>query len=138
MENKPKIEKIKKYIEACPLLDNGKIYVDYLKDKPCSYSINQTPTSPILKMYSDGGSLRQITFDFTVQAPLSSDIITNLVNSKFCEDFMAWVEEQNRNRVLPKIEGVQWVKCASPGYVLGKTNTTAIYIIQMQVVYKEN
>lgn len=137
MENKSKMELIKEYIETCPLLKNGKINVDYLKDKPQCYSIDRQPTNPIYKEYIDGSCLKQITFDFTVQATLSSQIIVNLANSKFCEDFMNWIETNNRNGVLPDIKGIQWIKCTSPGYILGKTETTAIYIIQMQVVYRQ-
>lgn len=137
MENKSNMELIKEYIETCTLLKNGKINVDYLKDKPQSYSIDRTPSNPIYKEYRDGGNLMQITFDFTVQAPLSSQAIVNIANSKFCEDFMNWIKENNRNRILPDIKGIQWIKCTSPGYILGKTETTAIYIIQMQVVYRE-
>jgi len=137
MENKSNLEFIKEYIETCPLLKKGKINVDYLKDKPQSYSIDRTPTNPVYKDYRDGSCLKQITFDFTVQAPLSSQAIVNLANSKFCDDFMSWIEVNNRNRVLPKIKGIQWIKCTSQGYILGKTETTAIYIIQMQVVYKQ-
>ncbi len=137
MGNKSNMELIKEYIETCNLLKNGKINVDYLKDKPQSYSIDRTPSNPIYKEYKDGGNLMQITFDFTVQAPLSSQSIVNLANSKFCEDFMSWIEINNRKRNLPNINGIQWIKCTSPGYILGKTETTAIYIIQMQVVYKQ-
>ena len=137
MSDKSNIEIIKEYIETCPLLKNGKINVDYLKDKPQSYSIDITPNNPIYKEYKDGTKLKQITFDFTVQAPLSTQVIVNLANSKFCEDFMNWIEVKNREEILPNIIGIQWIKCTSPGYILGKTETTAIYIIQMQVVYRQ-
>lgn len=137
MSDKSNIEIIKEYIETCPLLKNGKINVDYLKDKPQSYSIDITPNNPIYKEYKDGTKLKQITFDFTVQAPLSTQVIVNLANSKFCEDFMNWIEVNNREEILPNITGIQWIKCTSPGYILGKTETTAIYIIQMQVVYRK-
>lgn len=114
MENKSNMELIKEYIETCKLLKNGKINVDYLKDKPQSYSIDRIPTNPIYKEYKDGGNLIQITFDFTVQAPLSSQAIVNLANSKFCEDFMNWIKENNRKGNKPKIKGIQWIKCTSP------------------------
>jgi len=137
MEEKSNIELIKEYMEQCPLLKTGKIHVDYLKDKPQSYSIDRTPTTPIVKQYRDGGAIKQITFDFSVTAPISSQAIVNLANSKFCEDFMQWIENQNRNRELPKIKGVQEIKCTSPGYLLQKTETMAIYIIQMNCQYYE-
>lgn len=50
---------------------------------------------------------------------------------------MKWIEEQNKKRKLPEIKGVQTIKCTSPGYLLQKTETTAIYIIQMNCEYYE-
>ena len=135
---KSKIEIIKEFIEMCPLLNKGKINVDYLKDKPQSYSIDRTPVNPIVKTFSDGGVIKQIAFDFSVTAPISSQTIVNLANSKFCEDFMKWIKEKNEKRILPKIKGVQTIECTSPGYILQKTETTAIYIIQMNCKYYEN
>ena len=100
------MEKIKEFIETCPLLKGGKLNVDYLKDKPQSYSIDRTPVTPQIQKFVDGnGGKRQIAFDFTVTAPISSQAIVNLANSKFCEDFMEWIEKQNRMKNLPNIEG---------------------------------
>lgn len=112
---KSKMELIKEFIETCPLLRGGKIAVDYLKDSPQSYSIDRTPIQPEIKPFIDGrGGKKQIAFDFTVTAPLSSQVIINLANSKFCEDFMEWIETQNRLKNLPKIKGAFSIKCTSP------------------------
>lgn len=137
MEEKSKIELIKDWIETCPLLNGGKISVDYLKDKPQSYSIDRVPVTPLVRPFTDGGGLYQIAFDFSVTASISSQAIINLANSKFCEDFMEWIKKQNKQRELPKIQEVHSVKCTSPGYLLQKTETTAIYIIQMNCQYYE-
>lgn len=138
MIEKSKMELIKEYIETCPLLEGDKINVDYLKDDINSYSIDQTPIQPDINNYTDGcGGKRQIAFDFSVQAPLSSQSIVNLANSKFCEDFMNWVSTQNRLKNFPKIKGAFSIKCKSPGYILQKTETTAIYIIQLNFTYYE-
>ena len=49
-----------------------------------------------------------------------------------------WIEDNNKNKKYPKIHGVQEISCTSPGYILQKTETTAIYIIQMRCEYYEN
>lgn len=125
MENEPiepsKMERIKEFIETCPLLKGGKLNVDYLKDKPQSYSIDRTPVKSDISNFIDGnGGKRQIAFDFTVTAPISNQAIINLVNSKFCEDFMEWVEIQNRTKNFPDIEGAFSIKCTSPRIYLAK------------------
>ena len=133
-----KMLKIKEYIETCELLDGDKIAVDYLDDKVYSYSIDKVPTQPTLEKFTDGcGGKKQITFDFTVTAPISSQSIVNLQNSKFGEDFIGWITEQNQKKNLPKINGAFSIECTSPSYILQKTQTTAIYIIQMNFTYYE-
>ena len=126
MEEKSKIELIKEFI---------KIDVDYLKEDINSYAIVQATTTPVITKYRGGGSIRQIAFDFVVQAPISSRNIENLANSKFGEDFMSWIEEQDDVRNLPKIPNVQHIQCTSPSYILQRTNTQATYIIQMNCTY---
>lgn len=138
MANKSKMQLIKEYIETCPLLEGDKINVDYLDDEVYSYSIDRTPSQPMAKQFVDGyGGKYQIAFDFTVTAPISSRVVTNLANSKFGEDFMEWIKTQNTLRKLPEIDGAFSIECTSPSYVLQKTQTTAIYIIQMNFTYYE-
>lgn len=124
-----KMELIKEFIETCPLLKGGKINVDYLKDKPQSYSIDRTPVQPDVKKFTDGiGGKYQIAFDFTVTVPISSQSIVNLANSKFCEDFMEWIETQNRIKNFPKIKGAFSIKCTSARVCFTKNrNNSNIY-----------
>ena len=136
MEEKSKIQLIKEFIESCPLLKNGKVNVDYIKDKPQSYSIDETPVNPVLQNYADGGRQIQIQFDFSVQANFS--VLENIKNSKFCDDFTNWIYEQDKIGNLPKINNICWIKCTGRGTILQTTETTAIYVIPMQVVYEED
>ena len=102
MKKKKKMDLIREFIENCPLLKNGKVNVDYIKDKPQSYSVDETPATTVLKEYRDGGTQNQILFDFSIQANFS--VLENIKNSKFCEDFTAWIKEQDKTENLPKIE----------------------------------
>ena len=136
MEEKSKMDLIREFIETCPLLKNGNVNVDYIKDKPQSYSVDETPATTALKKYRDGGTQNQILFDFSIQANFS--ILENIKNSKFCEDFTKWIKEQDKIGNLPKIEGINWIKCTGRGTILQTTETTAIYVIPMQVVYEED
>ena len=135
MAEKSKMELIKEFIEKCPLLKNGKVNVDYIKDKPQSYSIDETPVDPVLINFPDGGRRLQIQFDFSIQANFS--VLENIKNSKFCDDFTTWIKEQDKTGNLPKIDGICWIKCTGRGTILQTTNSTAIYVIPMQVVYEE-
>lgn len=136
MAEKSKMELIKEFIETCPYLKKGKVNVDYIKDKPQSYSIDETPVDPVLQNFADGGRRLQIQFDFSIQANFS--VLENIKNSKFCDDFTDWIYEQNKKDNLPKIEGAVWIKCLGRGTILQTTETTAIYVIPMQLAYEED
>ena len=136
MAEKSKMELIKEFIETCPYLKKGKVNVDYLKDKPLSYSIDETPVDPVLQNFSDGGRRLQIQFDFSIQANFS--VLENIKNSKFCDDFTDWIYEQNKQENLPKIDGAVWIKCLGRGTILQTTDSTAIYVIPIQVAYEED
>ena len=136
MEEKSKIELIRDFIQTCPLLKNGKVNVDYIKDKAQSYSIDETPSTTILTQFSDGGTRNQIMFDFSIQANFR--VLENIKNSKFCDDFTNWIKEQDKTGNLPKIDGICWIRCTGRGTILQTTETTAIYVIPMQVVYDED
>ena len=136
MAEKSKMELIKEFIETCPYLKKGKVNVDYIKDKPQSYSIDETPVDPVLQNFLDGGRRLQIQFDFSIQANFS--VLENIKNSKFCDDFTDWTYEQNKQENLPKIDGAVWIKCLGRGTILQTTDSTAIYVIPIQVAYEED
>lgn len=136
MAEKSRMELIKEFIETCPLLKDGKINVDYIKDKPRSYSIDETAVDPVLQNFADGGRRLQVQFDFSIQANFSA--LENIKNSKFCDDFTDWIYEQNKKENLPKIDGVVWIKCLGRGTILQTTETTAIYVIPIQLAYEED
>ena len=136
MEEKSNMELIGEFIETCPFLNKGKVNLDYIKEKPQSYSIDETPVEPVLNYFPDGGRRLQIQFDFSIQSNFS--ILENIKNSKFCDDFMKWIYEQDRDGNLPNIDGICWIKCLGRGTILQTTETTAIYVIPMQVAYDED
>ena len=136
MAEKSKIELIRDFIQTCPYLKNGKVNVDYIKDKAQSYSIDETASTTILARFADGGTRNQILFDFSIQANFS--VLENIKNSKFCDDFTNWIKEQEKIGNLPQIDGICWIRCTGRGTILQTTETTAIYVIPMQVVYEED
>lgn len=135
MAEKSNMELIGEFIETCPLLNKGKVNLDYIKEKPQSYSIDETPVEPVLNYFRDGGRRLQVQFDFSIQSNFS--ILENIKNSKFCDDFMKWIYEQDNKGNLPKINGIDWIKCLGRGTIERTTETTAIYVIPMQVAYIE-
>lgn len=131
------IDAIKEYIETCPCLANGKINVDYLSEKATEYAIEPIPIQTVLKEYLDGTKRRQFGFVFTSVNSYGQDVLQNLLNSRFYEDFSDWIEENNQNDILPDIEGIESIKCTSPGYAFQTSIDTARYQIQMKIIYEK-
>ena len=68
------IDSIRNYIRGCPLINKGKVNVDYLGVDIGEYSIEPTPADPIIKRYADGGTLRQYLFVFS-SCKISSKVV---------------------------------------------------------------
>ena len=132
------IESIREYINKCPALEKFNLNVNYLEDDFDSYSIEETPCEPILKRYIDGSTKEQYQFTFSSKEPYSSDVIGNLDNSGFYEDFSNWIETNNKQHILPELEkGLEstQIKILSSPYCVEATEDKAIYQIQLNLIY---
>lgn len=137
-QNKSIIEALREYFCQCPLLKEGKIGVDYLGPLATEYSINPEACTPIVKQYTDGGSLRQYQFSFMSVEYYSSDALLNIENSGFYEAFADWVEQQDNNAVLPTVDGIQSIEVLSSAYLFAADEKTARYLIQCRITYLKN
>lgn len=106
-ENKSMIESVRDYFLECPILKDGHLYIDYLNEKPTDYSIDPLVCSPIVKKYSDGGSLRRYQFAFMSSEVYSQSEIENMQNSGFYERLAEWIETQNKINNLPAFQDVE-------------------------------
>ena len=97
------IDSIRNYIRGCPLINKGKVNVDYLGVDIGEYSIEPTPADPIIKRYADGGTLRQYLFVFSSKESYGPDIRVQIDNSGFYEKFGQWLEILLMVRLHPRI-----------------------------------
>lgn len=132
------IAAIRTFIASCPLLKRGALHIDYLPYKPVHYTIEAMPTSPILKTYVDGSTKRQCNFVFASREFYSEDILQNIKNCNFYEDFSAWLEQQTRMRSLPNLgekRNVISIQALTTGMVFDTTTKDARYQIQCRLIY---
>lgn len=130
------ISKIRQYFFDLGIIDeNSNINVDFLSNEPIQYVIEPIPVEPIIKPYKDGGSLRQFVFQFGSREYYGADVIQNMANTEFYEDFSALIEDNNRKGVLPKIDGIQSIECLSNGTINEDNTDNAKYVIQMRITY---
>mgnify|MGYP007076836504 CR=1 FL=1 len=74
------IESLYEYFNACPLLQDGKLNVNFLPADQREYTIDVTPIAEIVKRYIDGSSIRQYAFVIASRTFYSPDVSEALVN----------------------------------------------------------
>ena len=132
------IEAIRDYISNCPALETFNINVNYLEDDYDSFSIEETPCDPVLRRYIDGSMKKQCQFVFTSKEPYSADVIGNIDNSNFYEEFSNWIETNNKVGIFPTLEeGLEptQIKVISSPYVITAEEDKAVYQIQLNLIY---
>jgi hypothetical protein len=134
------IDSIRKFILTCPFLnessDGGiRLNVNYLGKDSTVYSLEEIPCDPIIKQYIDGSTIRQCQFTFCSREPYGADIMQNISNSGFYEDFANWIEGENKLPVLNDGYESQELKVLSPGYAFQVSEDKARYQIDLRLKY---
>lgn len=130
------IEKIREYFRETGIVDKkNRLNVDFLGDNPTEFAIVPIPVEPIVERYLDGTYLRQLQFQLISCNYYGADVFQNMANSSFYEQLYDTIEYNNKNNVLPKIEGIQSIECLNNGAILDATTNTAKYSIQMKITY---
>jgi hypothetical protein len=136
------MESVRTFIKTCPFLleFDGfiNVNVDYLGEEITTYSIEEIPCEPILKKYIGGGALKQCQFIFASREPYGSDVMQNILNSSFYEDFQNWIEEQNNLGNLPILTDgseSQEIKVLSNGYAFQVSEDKGRYQIDLRLKY---
>lgn len=134
------IDSLKAFFEECPLLENGRINVNYLGTKRADYSIESVPSDPVVKRYVDGASLRQYVFVFASREFYDEDQLQNMDTARFYEELGAWIEEKNSSGELPLLEdGCRALKLevSAGGYILSAKAGTARFQLQCRLIYRK-
>lgn len=130
------IEEIRKYLIKQNIIDKkNRINVEFLSEKPTEFSIEKVSTNPIIEKYIDGSSYRQFQFQLVSCNEYSAELTQNIANSEFYENFYNTIEEKNKNKLLPNIEGIDTIECLDNGAMVNANENTARYSILMRIKY---
>lgn len=100
--------------------------------------IESVPSERIVDRYTDGSSVRKFEFVFASKEFYDDDVLLNLQNSEFYDNFCTWLEKITRERQLPEMgEGrtAQRIYPSSTPYVQGYEDGTARYQVQCVLEY---
>ena len=102
------------------------------------YSLDKIPTSSTVEKWISGEEIHRDVFSFRSRKEYSQDTINNLKNIGFFEDFERIIKSNNKEGVLPDIDGIQKIECLNCGTLVNAETTEAIFDIQIQITYKDN
>lgn len=108
-----------------------------LSADPNNYSIDKIPTEPRVEMWITGDSIHRDVYSFRSRNNYSQDTLNNLINIGFFEVFEKTISSNNKQGILPDIDGIQEIKCLNCGSMNNASTNTAEFDIQIEIDYKE-
>ena len=114
------------------------INADMLSNKIDDYSLDKIPTEKDVENWIIGGGIRRDVFSFRSRKAYSQDTINNLANIGFFEDFEKRINSNNKEGILPDIDGIESIECLNQGTMNNAETQTAEFDIQIQITYRED
>ena len=139
--NNTRIAKLRDYLfEIIDTLTTNKEYqinADYLGDVN-DYSLDKIPTDVKVQRWITGQEVHRDLYSFRSRKPYSQDMINNLKNIGFFEQFEDIIKSNNRKGILPNIENIESIECLNCGTLNSVDGTRATFDIQIQITYKKS
>lgn len=111
------------------------INANMLSNDVNNYSLDKIPTSSQVEKWVNGVEIHRDVFAFRSRNAYSQDVINNLSNIGFFENFQRLVNSNNKKGILPEIEGIQSIECLNVGTMVKNDTNTAEFDIQIQITY---
>lgn len=135
------IESIREYFGSCPLLEGGRINVNYLPPDMQEYAVTPIPGPYVRKRYVTGDGLFSYPFALGMSAWIDADMQQAIDNSGFFEGVADWIWEQNIAGNLPELppgQTAQKIEITSSGYAHAiDCNGMAKYQMQLNLLYRK-
>ena len=113
------------------------INADMLGKDVESYSLDKIPNASTVERWITGLEIHRDIFSFRSRKAYSQDTINNLTNIGFFEIFEASIKNNNDNKILPDIKGIESISCLNCGTMNNANTNTAEFDIQIQITYRE-
>lgn len=136
-ESKYRIELVQKYLLEILKDAIKKLNIGYLDSKADSYSLTRMPVSPVVEKWVVPIIKKRELYTFTSRQVYSQDIATNLVNIGFFEELENKISKNNKDKILPLVDGIESIECINCGAIQNVNPTTVVLSIQIQIIYRE-
>lgn len=138
--NNLRITKLREYLMAIisDLKENyEQLNVNFLSNEVDNYSLDKIPVQKEVEEWITGETLCRDVYRFRSRMNYSADVITNIENIGFYETFEKIIEQKDKLKELPNIEGIQSIRCLNVGTMNRADTNTAEFDIQIQIEYLE-
>ena len=137
MDNR--ISKLREYlfniIDTLTTNRKYQINADFLGENG-DYSLDKIPTESIVTKFINGKEIHRDVYSFRSRKLYSQDTANNLENIGFFEDFEDIINSNNKEGVLPNIDGIEEIKCLNCGTLNDVDGTQATFDIQIEITYR--
>lgn len=114
----------------------NQLNINFLSDEVDNYSLDKIPTETVVESWILGDFLRREVYSFRSRMNYSADVISNIENIGFYETFEKIIESNNRQDILPNIEGIESIRCLNCGTMKQAETNTAEFDIQLEIRYR--
>lgn len=114
--------------------EDKKILADFLDDEVGSYTLEVIPTELLYRTYRDGGYIEQRVFQFGSREYYDDSNNQNIDNLAFYDKIVEIIRNNNKQHVLPDIEGIQEIECLNNGAIQNEEEGKAKYVIQIRIL----
>lgn len=114
---------------------NYQINADMLSDKIDDYSLDKIPTASVIETWITGDEIHRDVYAFRSRKAYSQDVINNLENIGFFEQFETIISSNNKAGILPDIDNVESIECLNCATLQSANGKQAEFIIQIQVTF---
>ncbi|MBO7732036.1 MAG: hypothetical protein J6S67_05775 [Methanobrevibacter sp.] len=135
-----RIEELRSYLfEVLNSLTQNvnQINANMLSNKIDNYSLDKIPTDTEVEQWITGDAVRRDVYSFRSRKAYSQDTINNLRNIGFFEEFENKIKSNNKEGILPNIDGIESIECLNCGTMYSADGVTAEFDIQIQITYRE-
>ena len=139
--NDYRISKLREYlfdiINTLTTNRNYQIGADFLGNID-DYSLDKIPTDIEVENWIIPVSINKDVYSFRSRKAYSQDTLNNLKNIGFFEAFESIIKSNNKEGILPNINGIESIECLNCGTLITVDGTQAIFEIQIQITYRNN
>ena len=100
------------------------------------FSLDKIPTASTVQKWVIGLEIHKDVYSFRSRKFYSQDTINNLNNIGFFEDFENKISSNNKEGILPSIDGIEKIECLNCGTINNVNGTEATFDIQIQITYR--